>query len=148
MLVPVALAALAGLLQWVVHRMRAEAARKAAAGLVPGTVVSVTRRSGTAFGDRARWNAVVVEYVDDEGRSQVVTQDAPGSGWWTPQVGAVVHLYRAAVWPGRVYRDRMSDRVGELIAECDGQMATHLQWLVHALAAVAAVWVLVELVLR
>lgn len=141
-----AVLAFAALMHWLVGLGRRDLSRKARAGVIPGTVTAVTRSSGSAFGEPTSWHTVTVGYVDDSGRQQVVTQDAPGSGLWKPEVGASVHLYRAAVRPGRVYQDRLGDRGGELIVECEEQMIRLLQRIVYAIAAGVLVWVVVDLV--
>lgn len=134
---------LAGLLQWGVGQVRARTARRTGEGLIPGTVVSVTRRTGPAFGEPSRWDRVVVRYLDDAGGEQTLTHDAPGTGLWRPKVGATVHLYRGAVWPGRVFTNRLGDPAGEPIAEAEAHVTRVMQLLVYAIVLGTVGWAVV-----
>ena len=118
MFLALVLLGVARLLHWGLAHRRQRLAGLAADGLIDGTILSVSTRTGQAFGEDTRWLKIVVRYVDDAGAEQTVTQDAAGAGWWRPRVGDQVHLYRHAVSPGRVVQDRMRPD-SELIMECE-----------------------------
>ena len=142
MLGAVLLLGVAALLHWGFAHRRRRLLDLAADGLIEGTVVSVTPRHGAAFGGRTRWLEVVVRYADDAGAEQTVTQDAAGAGWWRPEVGDRVRLYRQAVAPGRVVRDRMRP-ASELIVECEMHGERVMAVAPFLLAAGAVLWILV-----
>ena len=135
----------AALLHWGFTHRRRRLVGLAADGLIDGTIVTVGTRHGVAFGDSTRWQKVVVRYVDETGAVQTVTQDAAGAGWWKPQVGDQVHLYRQAVSPGRVVQDRMRPD-SELIMECEQHGEQVLAASPFLLAGGAVVWTLVDIV--
>ena len=136
---------LAALLHWGFRHRRRRLAALAADGLVDGTVVSVQSRRGTAFGEGTSWLRVVVRYVDEAGAEQTATQDAAGAGWWKPRVGDRVHLYRQAVSPGRVVRNRMNPD-SELIVECEQHGEQVLAASPFVIAAGAVAWMAVDVV--
>ena len=133
----------AALLHWGFTHRRRRLAGLAADGLIDGTIVTVGTRHGVAFGDSTRWQKVVVRYVDETGAVQTVTQDAAGAGWWKPQVGDQVHLYRQAVSPGRVVRNRMNPD-SELIVEREQHGERVLAASPFVIAAGAVAWMAVD----
>lgn len=122
------------------HAQRVRLKRAANEGVVAGTVVSVSPKRGWAFGERSRWYEVVVRYTDDSGAQQIITQDAPGTGWWKPKVGATVHLFRRHLVPGRVVRNRLGAEAGEVIVECEAHVERFMFVLSYALIASTLVW--------
>ena len=116
----------------------------AAEGTVPGVVSAVTRKYGPAYGSRTTWYEVVVQYTDEHGQDQTLTQSAPGSGGWKPAVGSTVHLYRRNLKPGLV-TTRINDPASVVIAECELRADRFILYLAYAILAAATVWAVLDL---